>query len=472
MAAKPSSKPKATATAPPTPKALPKSVENVLFNGKLTPIKGFYIYVTPSPAPTATSAPTAKPSAKPSAKASSTPKPVKFPSVEQLSQIDANCEGMQPAAFSGSVAIPTSAPCPGPYLRVSDFAKLIGAKAKLIMPPTIPDGELVQLYASPSPTPTNSASPLPTPYSPLAPLYVGSVQLTYCGKSYTGTFFMNKLAADGGKPNINPLQFLDAINAQINTTYMKGISNFKYSINMPPARGVQDAAKVSGSSQPPFTLTITGPIGCKAKSHKPSGDYEVQINSTIETVAHQTGVTLNATVNADFGIKKSSGSAMFMKLPHLTHPPSTSIVASGGGALTLASYNVNGKCGKNHESDIVADNPVNGSGRVTLLGSPKAPTTLVFDDGLTTNNEPSVSLECEGHAENSGPAVWAAGFNAAHIDSLAVGGFFGGFGDVGYAIPLEPGVDGNTFTAHFARTVTAGDSTVTESTDVTVTKLR
>lgn len=468
IAAASTAKPKATATAPPTPKPLPKSVESVLFNGKMTPIKGFYIFATPSPVPSPSPVPTPKPSNKPSP----TPKPIKFPSVEQITQIDENCEGMDAAAFSGAVAL-RPVPCPGPYLRAKDFAKLIGAKITLMVtPPPMPDGELAQIYASPSPTPTGSASPLPTPYAPLAALFTGLVQMKYCGQTYSGTFFMNKLTADGGKPNVNPIQFLDAINAHINTTNLKGISNFTYSINGPSVAAAQAAGKVSGSSQPPYTLTITGPISCKAKRKKPSGDYEVQIDSTIETVAHQTGVTLNATVQADFGITKSSGNVMFMKLPHLSHPPATSIVAQGGGALTLSSYSANGKCGKNHESDITATDPVSGSGRVTLLGSAKAPTTLVFDTGLTTNNEPRVSLECEGHGADSGPAIWAAGFNAAHIDAVSVGGFFGGFADLGYAILLEPSVDGKTSTAHFSRSVTAGDSTVTETTDVTVTKLR
>jgi hypothetical protein len=487
---KPSAKP--TATAAPTPKALPKSVFPVLYNGKAVSTKGFTIYGTPSPAPTP--APTPKPGAV------KTPKPMKFAGVETITQIDSYCGGANAGSesnyqFGGMVALPRPAvPCAQPcnsqmktvtpgfgstcpiiFVNAKDFFKLIGAKVNtMVTPPGVPDGELTLLYPTPnpsaSPTPTPPV-PVPTPFQPLAPYYTGSYTVTYCKKLYSGPFFMNKLATDGGKPYIDPFALLNAINADIDTGNLKGISDFTYKIVMPPVRSVIEAGKISGSYQPGPSITINGPISCKAKKPKKSGAYEVEMTSSITTQTHdsQAPATLVAHVSADFVLQKASGTAMVLKLPQKFQFPSTSLLATGTGTLTLDSYSWTQSC-DNGKAQMEVSDPVNGSGRMTLLGSAKSP-VLVLDTGLTRNSTPSVTASCEGHGANTGPAIWAAGFNAAHIDSVTAGAFYGGFADVGYAIKLEPSVEAGVFTASYHQSTHAGSTSITESTEFTVTKL-
>lgn len=486
---KPSGKP--TATAPPTPKALPKSIFPLNFNGKTASIKGFTIYGTPSPAPTASPAP--KPGAK------KTPKPMKFASVETITQIDSYCGGADAGSvthyqFGGAIALRTPpAPCAQPcnshmkalsgvgstcpivFVSAKDFFKLLGAKVTtLTTPPPIPDGELTAMFPTPNPSASPTATPpvpVPTPYQPLAMYYTGSYTIKYCKKLYSGPFFMNKLTMDGGKPYIDPFGLLNAINADTDKTNLKGLSDFTYRMMMPPIGSVIQAGKISGSYQPGPTVTITGPSQCKAKPHK-HGAYEVEMTSSITTQTHdsQTPATLVAVVKADFVLQKASGNAMVFKMPKKFQLPSTNVLASGTGTLTLASYSWTQTCDKKTGAQIQVQDPVNGTGRMMLLGTAKAP-VLVFDTGLMTNSVPSVSAMCEGHGANTGPAIWAASFNAAHIGNVTAGGFFGGSIAVGYAIKLDPSVDAGVFTANYNQSVNAGTTSVNESTTFTVTKL-
>ena len=470
--------PKPTPTAAPTPKALPKSIFTIVYNGKAVSTKGFTIYGTPSPAP----------------------KPARFPSVETITQIDSYCGGASSgsvanARFGGLIALPkpavpcaqpcdsqmksmapgTGSTCPIIFVNAKDFFKLIGAKVNtMVTPPSIPDGELSLLYATPNPSASPTATPpvpVPTPFQPIAPQYTGSYTVTYCKKLYSGPFFMNKLAADGGKPYIDPFGLLNAINADIDASNLRGISDFKYRIVMPPVRSVVDAGKISGSYQPGPSVTITGPVSCKAKKPKKNGAYEVEMTSSITTQTHdsQAPATLVAHVSADFVLQKASGTAMILKLPKKFHFPSTSLLATGTGTLTLDSYSWTQSC-DNGKARMEVSDPINGTGRMTLLGSAKNP-VLVLDTGLTRNAVPSVTASCEGHGANTGPAIWAGGFNVAHVDSVTAGAFYGGFADVGYAIHLEPSVEAGVFTASYHQSVNAGSTSITEATDFTVTKL-
>ncbi len=215
---------------------------------------------------------------------------------------------------------------------------------------------------------------------------------------------------------------------------------------------------------------MKGPITCK-KGKKMSGAYEFQMESTVTTVTSSTKTTLTAHVSADFPLQKVSGNVTIFKMPHLADLPSTSLFASGRGELHLDSYSDNQAgtvCDKQSGAVLVVGDPQNGTGRVSLLGTAKH-LTLVFDSGVTTNSAPQVTMTCKGYGGPTGPAIWAAGFNALYVDAVAVGGLFGGMADLGYAIPLEG--NGKTFTYTRSRSVTKDAATVTEETTITVTKL-
>ncbi|MHB8462595.1 MAG: hypothetical protein ACYDA1_08115 [Vulcanimicrobiaceae bacterium] len=464
--------PKPSPTGVPTPKPLPKGFEILIFNGHVTPIKGFVIFATPTPPPTPK--PPAVPGVLP------TPKPSSWPSEETITNIDKNCEGaeldsfLQPVSATpppGSIqntaltATPTPSGwgCSATYMRAKDFFKAIGAKI-VSMPilPSIPDGALPGFQTTQALMPVNNGPPV-VYTQPLAPLYVGPISVKFCGKTYTGVYFLDKLGADTGSPNIVPTYFLDAFNNDLK------VQKFSYTLQTPDPNAAVVAQNVSGSYQPGATLNVKGPITCK-KGKKLSGAYEFAMESTI-TVVDQSHTTLSAHVSADFGLKKDSGNVTVFKSSHTVQLPSTAIVASGSGELHLDSFSdsmAGQVCDKQSGARWVVGSPQNGTGDVTLVGSAKS-LTLVFGSGLVTNSSPQVSISCKGYGGPTGPLIWGEGFNAAHIDAVTVGGLFGGMADVGYAIPLEG--NGKVFTYTKTGTVTKGSATITEDTTITVTKL-
>ncbi len=462
--------PKPSPTNAPTPKPLPKGFEVLIFNGHVTPIKGFVIFATPTPPPTPK--PPAVPGVLP------TPKPSSWPSEETITNIDKNCEGAEldsflqlvsatppPGSLKNTALTATPTPsgwgCSATYMRAKDFFKAIGAKI-VSMPilPSIPDGALPGFQTTQALMPVNNGPPV-VYTQPLAPLYVGPISVKFCGKTYTGVYFLDKLGADTGSPNIVPTYFLDAFNNDLT------VQKFSYTLQTPDPNAAVVAQNVSGSYQPSATLNVKGPITCK-KGKKLSGAYEFAMESTITTVSNHT--TLTAHVSADFGLKKAGGNLMVLKKPHVFQLPSTSIVAKGSGELHLDSFSDSDAgqvCDKQSGAVYVVDDPQNGTGHATLVGTAKS-LTLVFDAGFPMSS-PQVSLTCKGYGGPTGPLIWGGGFLVAHSDAVAIGGFFGGMADVGFAIPLEG--NGKVFTYTKTGTVTKGSSTVTEDTTITVTKL-
>jgi hypothetical protein len=472
-AAGPTPTPTPTITPVPTPKPMPKGIETLYFNGSMSSIKGFVIFSTPTPRPTPK--PTLAPGAVPTPKASS------WPSEETITSIDKNCEGaplyafLQPAPPSpppgivhgaGPITTPTPMPqdCAATYVRAKDFFAAIGAKiVSMPTPPSIPDGALLGFMTTQALMPVGNGPPV-VYTQPLSPLYVGPIAVSFCNKTYTGVYFLDKLAADTGSPNIVPNYFLDAFNADIT------IQPFTYAIQTPDPNAAVVAQGVSGSYQPGSIITVKGPITC-VKPKKMSGAYEFQMESSITTFTSASNTTLVAHVSADFSLNAANGNVTVFQMPHTIGLPSTSRVASGSGELHLDSFSdsqAGQVCDKQSGAVLVVGDPQNGTGRVALLGTAKN-LTLLFDSGLATNSSPQVTMTCKGYGGPTGPAIWSAGFNAAYIDAVTVGGLFGGMADIGYAIPLTG--NGKTFTYTKTGSVTKGAATVTEDTTITVTKL-
>ncbi len=406
-----------------------KASESLSVNGKIAPIDGFYFWTAPA---------TPKPSPKPTA--SSTPKPKATPSAK-------------PTAKPVTCIKEPDGSCSANFIRAKAFFKAIGVKVK---------GD---------------------PYNTYDKTGVGTVTVTYCKKDYKGKFIYNKDPKDGGKPNVDPIYFSHAMHFVSSIT---GGSTMMDPATYEILAKHMDPKKAAKLSENPFSVSVTVPLGCKAKKHKKSG-YRVTWDTTIDAVGTD-GAHFHDVFSADIMLHNTSGKIGKMKVPakptpkpttnpyvHTTPTPkpvsikpkkkSDNLSAVGSGTILFESAILTGAtCGEHHEYVASVTQTTNGSMSLFLSGA-KAPSALYFD--ITAfSNPPMETVTCAGHS-GQGPIGFGS-LIAMHADEVAL---VTGMSEM----PVVPSIEmalspfgSGEYDADYNRTENVSGSTITESTHIVV----